>query len=212
MPLGDVTNVPASSSRGRSPGIFLCLPQEYVPTKNTSLDTLPSANKRRAQGEKNVDLWIEGCLYSKDPSLNVHPPFTNIPSLLQYVGNGEQGLLGYCKRLNRHEIARSEIYLRHWQLLNGSFHNLQDQMQTATSALEEAKSTIATKENVIKKLEDTLSHMKSTAMGGTIPPTLENCRYLVGLDLSSSNELKGIIPCDSGIPSICTEMYAQTMA
>ncbi|MCO5562899.1 hypothetical protein L7F22_016535 [Adiantum nelumboides] len=168
MPLNDVTNVPANSSRGRSPGIFLCLPQEYVPTKKTCLGTLPSANERRAQGEKNVDLWIEGCLYPKDPSLNVHLPFTNIPSLLQYVGNGEQGLLGYCKRLNKHEIARSEIYLHHWQLLNESFHNLQDQMQTITSALEDAKSTIATKENVIKKLEDTLSHMKSTAMGGRV--------------------------------------------
>ncbi|MCO5571276.1 hypothetical protein L7F22_025014 [Adiantum nelumboides] len=168
MSLDDVTNVPASSSRGRSPGIFLRLPQEYVMAKTTCLGTLPSSNKRRAQGEKNVDLWTEGCLYPKDPSLNVHLPFTNIPSLLQYVGNGEQGLLGYCKRLNRHEIAWSEIYLHHWQLLNGIFHNLQDQMQTATSALEEAKSTIATKEKVIKKLEDTLSNMKSTSMGGRV--------------------------------------------
>ncbi|MCO5559196.1 hypothetical protein L7F22_012791 [Adiantum nelumboides] len=167
MPLDDVTNVPASSSRSRSPGIFLRLPQEYVSTKKTYLGTLPLANKRRAQGEKNVDLWTKGCLYPKDPSLNVHPPFTSIPSLLQYVGNGEQGLLSYCKRLNRHEIAQSKIYLCHWQLLNGSFHNLQDEMQTATSALEEAKSTIATKENVIEKLDDTFSHMKSTVMGGT---------------------------------------------
>ncbi|MCO5557187.1 hypothetical protein L7F22_010747 [Adiantum nelumboides] len=78
----------------RSPGTFLRLPQEYVPTKKTCLGTLPSANECRAQGEKNVDLWTEGCLYPKDPSLNVHPPFTNIPSLLQYVENGEQGLLG----------------------------------------------------------------------------------------------------------------------
>lgn len=168
MSLEDVTNVSANSSRGRSPGVFLRLPQEYAPTKKTSLGTLPSANERRARGEKNVDLWTEGCLYPKDPALSAHPPFTSLPSLLQYVGNGEQGLLGYCNRLSTQEAAHSQFYLHHWHMLNGAMKDLQKQMETTASALEEAKVTIATKDEQISKLKDTVSHMKSTAMGGRV--------------------------------------------
>ena len=115
-----------------------------------------------------MDHWIEECLYPKDPSLNVHPPFTNLRSFLQYIGNGKQGLLGYCKRLTTHEIGQFEFYLHHWNFLNGSFHNLQEKMQTAASELEEVKRTIATKEDEIKKLQDTISRMKSTTMGGRV--------------------------------------------
>ena len=60
------------------------------------------------------------------------------------------------------------MYLCHWHLLNGSFHNLQERMQTAASELQEAKSTIATNKNEIKKLHDTISRMKSTTMGGRV--------------------------------------------
>ena len=53
-------------------------------------------------------------------------------------------------------------------MLNGAMKDLQKQMETTASALEEAKVTIATKDEQISKLKDPVSHMKSTAMGGRV--------------------------------------------
>ena len=48
------------------------------------------------QGNKAIDLWTDGSLYPMDPHSSAPPSFHNITSLLQFIGDGFNDLLGYC--------------------------------------------------------------------------------------------------------------------
>lgn len=52
------------------------------------------------QGAKAIDLWIDGNLYPPDPISGAPPPFKSIASFFKFVGDGFNGLLGYCRRLH----------------------------------------------------------------------------------------------------------------
>ena len=52
------------------------------------------------QGAKAIDLWTDGNLSPSDPISCAPPPFRNITALMKFVGDGFNGLLGYCKRLH----------------------------------------------------------------------------------------------------------------
>ena len=54
----------------------------------------------RMQGHKAIDLWTDGSLYPMDPLSGAPPMFRNITMLLRFVGDGYNGLLGYCIRLH----------------------------------------------------------------------------------------------------------------
>ena len=71
--------------------------RSFAPTKKNDENASQPASVRRSLGETNVDLWLDGGLYPKDPLVGCHPMFRTLPSLIKYVGEGERGLLGYCK-------------------------------------------------------------------------------------------------------------------
>ena len=55
----------------------------------------------RETGATNFDLWIDGSLYPGHPDSLKRPSFTNVSGLLEFVGNGKRGLLGYVESLSR---------------------------------------------------------------------------------------------------------------
>ena len=82
--------------------LHIKLEREYEPlSKRNKINFLPTISKEmfRMQGKKNIDLWIDGRLYPKDPITNSTPPFKDITSLLNFAGNGYNGLLGYTQHL-----------------------------------------------------------------------------------------------------------------
>ena len=102
MVLSNITNIPTSSHR-QTCSARVSLLEEYAPTKHTDPQNL---SEHRAAGQKNVDLWVDGRLYPNDPVAHYHPTFHNLSTFLQFVGRGENGLLGYYKRLSTHESER----------------------------------------------------------------------------------------------------------
>ena len=58
---------------------------------------------RRAAGDTNIDLWVDGRLYSVDPATQMPPTFRSTKEYLEFLCNGEQGMLGYTKRLKAGE-------------------------------------------------------------------------------------------------------------
>ena len=53
----------------------------------------------RNEGKKNMDLWLDGSIYPPDPTSSQSPSFFGLTSFFKFVCEGENGLLGYCKRL-----------------------------------------------------------------------------------------------------------------
>ena len=51
------------------------------------------------QAPKSLDIWCNGSIYPLDPLTNSSPPFFKPTGFLKYVGDGYNGLLGYCIRL-----------------------------------------------------------------------------------------------------------------
>lgn len=52
------------------------------------------------QGAKAIDIWIDGNIYPLDPISGAPPPFKSITNFFKFVGDGFNGLLGYCRRLH----------------------------------------------------------------------------------------------------------------
>ena len=63
----------------------------------------------REGGAKHVDLWCDGSLYPKDPCTLSTPPFSNPTSLLRFIGDGKNGLLGYCKAISAMSTMEREM-------------------------------------------------------------------------------------------------------
>lgn len=61
-------------------------------------DRLDFAEKRR-NCDQNIDLWLDGSLYPVDPRSGKRPRIDSPSSLLEFVGDGGKGLLGYIKSL-----------------------------------------------------------------------------------------------------------------
>ena len=68
----------------------------------------------RYQRKKHIDIWSDSKLYPTDPITKSVPPFSNCSSLLRYIGNGANGLLGYAYNLasNRDIMKLSNHFLK----------------------------------------------------------------------------------------------------
>jgi len=53
----------------------------------------------REAGATHVDLWFDGSLYLHHPVLGKRPGFRSVNSLLEFIGEGKNGLLGYIESL-----------------------------------------------------------------------------------------------------------------
>ena len=54
---------------------------------------------KRKAGDTNIDLWLDGSIYPTDPSTRMPPPFMTLKAFIEFVCNGQTGLLGYVERL-----------------------------------------------------------------------------------------------------------------
>lgn len=61
------------------------------------------ANRMRMEGKKHIDLWVDGSIYPRDPLNGRYPAFTSVHDLIRFVGDGANGLLGYCLRLSHYQ-------------------------------------------------------------------------------------------------------------
>jgi len=75
--------------------------------EQVSKSTFP---EKRKVGHTNLDLWLDGTLYSADVRTLKRPKFTCLKELLEFVGDGPNGLLGYITNLEQHSsaVVRSE--------------------------------------------------------------------------------------------------------
>ena len=66
----------------------------------------------RELGATNIDLWVDGAIYPKDPATRVPPPFKHKKNCLQFVCHGRIGLLGDTNSLgsgsNNGEVSGGE--------------------------------------------------------------------------------------------------------
>ena len=62
-----------------------------------------------------MDLWLDGSIYPRDPTSPQSPCFFGLMSFFKFVCEGENGLLGYCKRLFAH--CQSNIHCSFEKLL-----------------------------------------------------------------------------------------------
>lgn len=56
--------------------------------------------ERRAANETHIDLWIDGRIYPLDPATKQPPLFRTTKQYIEYCCEGENGMLGYTKRLS----------------------------------------------------------------------------------------------------------------
>ena len=98
MALFDVTNTYSSYIQQ------IKLPSKYAPLirQGKSLDSQASRSSfplRRARGETSIDLWVDGRMYPVDPRTQEPPSFKSTKEYLEFLCEGESGMLGYTKRL-----------------------------------------------------------------------------------------------------------------
>ncbi|KAI5076754.1 hypothetical protein GOP47_0008819 [Adiantum capillus-veneris] len=71
------------------------LSRELEPlSKRSQRDFIPTPTNEmlRLQSKKNLDLWVEGSMYTKDPIIISTLPFRDTSSLINVVGDGYNGL------------------------------------------------------------------------------------------------------------------------
>lgn len=56
-------------------------------------------SQMREVGASNIDLWVDGSIYPHNPVDNKRPHFRSVSQLLEFVAEGNNGLLGYIERL-----------------------------------------------------------------------------------------------------------------
>ena len=84
----------------------------------------------RMQGHKANDLWTDGSLYPMDPLSGAPPMFRNITMLLRFIGDGYNGLLGYCIRLHSLILDATRKTIEVESSLHQLQHKFTEEMKT----------------------------------------------------------------------------------
>jgi len=66
----------------------------------------------RERGASNIDLWCDGSIYPHHPLTNKRPNFRSVSDLLQFVGDGNFGLLGYIESLKNSDSTLQFVCTR----------------------------------------------------------------------------------------------------
>lgn len=136
--------------------LHIDLSREYEPLcKKNKEHTISEASKEnlRAEGKKSVDLWVDGRMYPKHPITGSTPPFKDITSLVNYVGDGHDGLYGYT----RHLAARNDILQLERDIVHKENHRFN---QTVTHYAQILKGNTETITKLTQQLRE-----KETALG-----------------------------------------------
>ena len=150
-----------SEIRKRKVDLHIRASEEYGSSKKTLPTNAQAIQLRRIAREKNIDIWVDGKLYPFDPPLQANPPFHNISSFLQFVGDGEQGLLGYCKRLTTVGAWQNHMLFSQLQATQSVLVQCQDELKTSSEKIGEVLKEIEKKNAKIIKLEDMIKRLKS---------------------------------------------------
>jgi hypothetical protein len=102
----------SDSSADQPYKVQVSLHSQYKPLikRGRSLDEQPSKSEfpsKRAAGESNLDLWLDGSLYPAETSTRKKPRFSDIKSLLEFVGDGHRGMLRYTNSLQSLESLQT---------------------------------------------------------------------------------------------------------
>ena len=137
MALRDVTNVPPYKAQVTIDGKYAPLIQrgkflhEQV-SKSCFLE------KRKA-GLTTLDLWMDGSLYPNDPRIGKRPKLNCLKDLLEFVEEGENGMLGYVKSLESDSAGGyqrdMDRYIVEISFLKEHVSNLQSQINLQSSRL-----------------------------------------------------------------------------
>ena len=133
---------------------------EYATTRSAShrvLRDAEEANRMRLEGKKHIDLWVDGSVYPRDPLNGRYPTFSSVHDLIRFVGDGVNGLLGYCLRLSQcgNEHNNQILYL------NSVLLNSQNRVMCLQNQVTELQKKIKELENSHKQL----AALKQTPIG-----------------------------------------------
>ena len=138
-------NCTAMAETRRKYHLHIDLDTEYEPfqkrgnkNRNSAHTTSTDIANMRLSGHKHIDLWCDGRLYPIDPKTQSHPPFSNPTNVLQFIGNGEEGFLGYCKAIS----STSNLERLHLQYLTHESVLLREECRIQKQKLEEQKNQI----------------------------------------------------------------------
>jgi hypothetical protein len=78
---------------------------KYAPLINRSRmlhEQMPKSEfpRIRESGATNIDVWIDGSICPHHPGSKKRPSFRSVSDLLEFVGEGKKGLLGYVESLS----------------------------------------------------------------------------------------------------------------
>ena len=96
-----------------------------------------------------MDLWAVGKIYPKVPVINAPPAFSNITSLLHFVGDGKQGMLGYTHLETQALMKQQQLAY----LLNENYE--------LKRSSEEIRQKLLEKEATIKELEKKINDLRT---------------------------------------------------
>lgn len=133
---------------------------EYATTRSANhivLRDAEEASRLRLEGKKHIDLWVDGSIYPRDPLNGRYPAFASVHDLIRFVGDGANGLLGYCLRLSQCGSEHSN----HILYLNTVLINSQNQVIGLQNQVTELQRKIKELEESHKKL----AALKKTPIG-----------------------------------------------
>ena len=139
--------------------LHIDIEQEYEPIqkRNKSSNLTPSSkHELRCLGYQNLDLWCDGSIYPMNPSTFTTPHFSNISSLLRFVGDGMRGLLGYCNHL----VGNTQAISASHQILLQQIACLKEEQTQSIKKLDSLRETRTELEKELKR-----SRIKNTPLG-----------------------------------------------
>lgn len=104
--------------------------------------------EKRKAGNTNLDLWVDGLIYPTDSS-GKRPRFRDVKSLLEFVSEGENGLLGYTKSLLNSRQSQLDLQRERAILEN----------ENMRQSIEELSSSLLQQRNELERIRETNSRL-----------------------------------------------------
>ena len=101
-------------------------------------------------------MWTDGSLYPNNPATIAPPPFSNVTSLLHYIGDGKQRLLGYIQHIEARASGLEKVI----EVLSRENKDLHRQNQNFIDMLRSSEETV---QELVKKID--AMRQKDTELG-----------------------------------------------
>ena len=163
MALQDITNKPSKFR------LQVELETEYATLRSRHVPRNISYDQLQMQGAKAIDLWIDGDTYPVDPISGAPPPFKNITALMKFIGDGFNGLLGYCRRLHMlwlDEAAttrQTKLALEQLQVASTKeVNSLMQRIKELSEELDVQKNNLADRERTMDMFTNNYVHLQNS--------------------------------------------------